>query len=200
MSAQDMSRSTPWVYAILRLAGATAVVLHVACGGSGGGGQVSSTAQGLDDAQACEHACGSLVACGADFGPQCVAGCVQEPTFLACAREAGLDDCNGLALCSYKQWATTWCGDGPPAGVGTGTCAEVANCEGECVATNQSAACDCACVAGLDPARALHLAINDLCAENRCAAECFAPGLGGAACLQCFWANCSSAAAQCQSD
>jgi hypothetical protein len=114
---------------------------------------------------------------------------------MACARNAS--DCNGLALCAFRQDSALTCGNetaGFPAG--GENCGTTALCEGMCVVANQPASCRCACNARMAPRHALNLLINNQCAVARCPAEC---GLGGngPACVTCFQARCQAESARC---
>src|SRR5258705_7729671 len=91
-----------------------------------------AVAGGLTDKQRCDMACAKLATCGVDFGAGCSAACQGTDTFLPCLRNANLDDCNALALCSFKQYGHDFCGGTSGEPNGTQTCNDTANCEASC--------------------------------------------------------------------
>ena len=189
-----------------------AVWLLVAAGGCGGasgeptaaggaGGTTPGTTTAVDttssaaDTAVCQRACSTLTACGVEYDATCVAGCLQTPVFLDCARTA--TDCNSLALCAFRVDSTVTCGNataGYPSG--TEACGTAATCQGLCAATSQPASCRCACNAELAAGNAINLLINDQCALAKCPVECGATG-NGPACVSCFQSHCQTESAQC---
>jgi len=162
-----------------------------ATGGMGGGGAAMS------DMQWCQQACTKLAGCQVGYDDACPANCLLAPVFLACVKTSP-NECNPLALCTFKQAGALFCGGaagGTPSG--GGTCKAAADCEGSCTAMGKPISCSCACWAGLAPAKAINLLINNECATARCKTECGATG-SGAACLACHAAKCATEAAQCQ--
>jgi hypothetical protein len=158
-----------------------------------------AVAGGLTDAQRCSMACAKLATCGVDFGAGCSAGCQGSNTFLPCLRSANLDDCNALALCTFAQSAHDFCPGGGGIPNGTGTCNDAATCEGNCNVNQPGvAACGCACVADLLPAKAINLLINNQCAITKCPTECGPTG-SGVACNTCHAQKCMAELNQCAS-
>jgi hypothetical protein len=145
----------------------------------------------------CQQACATLTACGVGFGESCASDCMRMPVFLSCV-QAAPNECNALALCAFRQGATT-CGGTPGVPSGTQTCGAAALCEGMCTVAEQPAACACACAAGLQPGQAIKLLINNQCAVQKCGAVC-RPGGSGAACISCFQSSCQAESAQCTGD
>jgi hypothetical protein len=154
---------------------------------------------GLTDKQRCDMACAKLASCGVDFGAGCGSACQVSDTFLPCLRNANLDDCNSLALCSFAQYSHDVCGGVGGVPNGAATCNDTANCEGTCNVNQPNVpACPCACIAGLLPVKAINLLINNECALNKCSTECGPTG-SGAACNTCAAQKCVNEHAQCAS-
>jgi hypothetical protein len=174
-------------------------------GGSAGGGNNglgqntggSGSPAGMTDKDYCDRACATLIGCGVLYDASCSAGCLQSPAFLSCTKTAA-NECNALALCTFRQASAGFCGGGS-AGVpgGTGTCNQAASCEAQCGTVTNAPACNCGCWASLSPAKAKNLLINNQCAVARCSVECGPTG-NGPACYSCFVSGqCSQQNAQC---
>jgi hypothetical protein len=152
---------------------------------------------GLTDAQRCAMACAKLDSCGAPFGGGCATACEGSNTFLPCLRTSDLTDCNALALCTFEQFGKDVCGGASGVPSGTTSCDTGAMCEAACNVNQPGvAACICGCVAGVLPARAINLLINNQCALNKCAVECGPTG-SGVACNSCHAQKCVAESAQC---
>ena len=154
---------------------------------------------GMTDKQYCDGACATLIACGVEYGSGCSAGCQVSNVFLSCIKTTDLSNCNALALCAFQQDAHDICGGNGGVPNGSNSCADTANCEGNCnVSQPGVASCPCTCIAGLLPIKASALLINNQCALSKCPNECGAAG-SGATCNTCAAQNCATEHAQCAS-
>ena len=175
------------------LALAALSLLAAGCGGSSGGGTPLGPADMAtpSDKQLCDDACAKLIGCGVEYDSTCSSNCKQNaPVFLACIRSMPAD-CNGLALCSFKQYQAVVCaaGGGYPAGVTS--CRQTAMCEGACNVNSPTAACICGCISTLDPQKALYSLINAQCAQARCP-SCRITSFNGADCNTCAVMMCGT--------
>jgi hypothetical protein len=169
--------------------------LLAACGGgnTGGGNPFSNSPDLtlLSDKQLCDDACARLIGCGVEYDNTCSSNCQQNaPVFLACLRPMPAD-CNGLALCTFKQYQAVICAGAGGYPAGTATCLQTAMCEGHCNVGNPTVACVCGCIAALDPAKALYSVINAQCAQAHCPA-CHPATFNGAACNTCAATSCGA--------
>src|SRR5687767_3478092 len=94
-----------------------------ATGGTGGGtGGASGTGgtggAAMTDMQWCQQACTKLASCGVAYDASCPGNCLLAPVFLACVK-ATPNECNPLALCTFKQGGALVCG-GEAAGTPSG--------------------------------------------------------------------------------
>jgi hypothetical protein len=167
-------------------------------GGSGLSPDSGAPAGTMTDKDYCDRACATLIGCAVQYDATCSAGCLQAPAFLACVKTAP-NECNALALCAFAQASAALCGGAAGVPRGNGSCGSAADCEYLCGSQNAGAACSCACWAGLAPAKAINLLINNQCATAACAVPC-GPGGSGPACNACFVSGvCAAQNAQCTS-
>jgi hypothetical protein len=151
------------------------------------------------DKDYCDRACATLIGCGVQYDTNCSTNCLQATVFLACAKTA-MNDCDALALCTFRQASAVLCGGGA-AGVpaGSGTCGNAADCEFLCGTQNAGPACSCACWAALAPSKAINLLVNNQCAAAMCPTQC-GPGGSGPACNACATSGvCTAQNHQCSS-
>ncbi len=169
---------------------AISLLLFCGCGGA--------APLDVTDAHVCSAACTSLTNCGVLYDNTCAATCLSsDPVFIACARNA-LGDCNGLAMCAFRQAAVTACGGVAGIPVGAATCAQAGVCEASCGTLSEAPGCVCDCWSALAPSRAINLLINNQCATARCPIAC-GPNGSGSQCQSCFAQMCSDKESQCAS-
>jgi hypothetical protein len=168
------------------------------------GGNASSDGGAFPDAasaaseQVCSSACSALIGCGVTYPSTCATDCLANTVFIACAGPAG-QDCNALALCAFKQSASTSCPGGGGVPAGTSTCDKLRSCNAACFSSTDAKACACACDAALSPDKALDALVDDTCAKGMCASDCSDTGTA-AACRTCEDAHCASQVARCTSN
>jgi hypothetical protein len=176
---------------------AAVVALSLGCGGGGGGAGgggslpgIGGFGEGPADAspatkKICDQTCAALVACGAGT-LTCSTDCqTADATYVDCVR-AAKTDCNGIATCILEAFCP---GRGPS---GAAKCATAARCEGTCNLENPTSACGCGCVASMAPSQALHLVINNECANYSSCPSCNPATFDGAECNVCA-ATCVAA-------
>jgi hypothetical protein len=174
-----------------------ALIAGLALAGCGGGMTSNPPDMARTDAQVCDDSCAALIACGVLYDNTCSGNCqTKAPVFLACARAAG-NDCKKLALCTFQQFSSSYCGGSSGVPQGTGTCKAQAECNGVCIDQKSGLPCFCACAAAMSPDKALNALIDSQCSNTRCAAPC---AMSAASCAACQSQNCATQAAQCASN
>jgi hypothetical protein len=152
----------------------------------------------MTDQQYCDTACASLIGCGVAYDNTCSTNCLTAaPVFLSCVKALpSATDCNALAICSFKQYAATYCGGGAGP-TGGGSCNGAQACEVDCI--GKGTTCACACISGMSSTKALNLLINNACSLGKCPTDCGPTGTV-AGCAICSNQMCAAANSQCSNN